>query len=310
MIEKVIMFAVIIAVSFIAAKIGWLNDNVREGLSKLIIKVTAPLMIFSSIAGLEFEASLITQAGTILLLAYAVVFSLILIGKFYAKIARLDEKTKGAQVALMSFGNVAFLAYPLFEAVFGVIGVFYGAFYHLANDTCFWTIGVAQIDYKNKQTRKERLLRLVNQNMIAILLGVVAFFLQIKFPPVIYDPLVGLGRTTVYLSLVFIGTTMATVNISKTYKKISIYAVVVVKMLIMPLIVVLLLTKVHSFGLTPIAISAVVLQVAMPCMTLVAIMTNELEGNYKYASETVFVTTIISLVTMPVILKLIEFLLN
>ena len=84
MIEKVIMFAVIIAVSFIAAKIGWLNDNVREGLSKLIIKVTAPLMIFSSIAGLEFEASLITQAGTILLLAYAVVFSLILIGKFYA----------------------------------------------------------------------------------------------------------------------------------------------------------------------------------------------------------------------------------
>lgn len=309
MIEKVIMFAIIITVSFIAAKAGWLNDNVREGLSKLIIKITAPLMIFTSFASLEFKVSLLIESGKIVIIAFTIVSLLILIGKLYAKKAKLDEKTRGVQIALMSFGNVAFLAYPLFEAVFGAIGVFYGAFYHLANDTYFWTVGVSQIDYKNKQSRKERLIKLVNQNMVAIILGIIAFLFQFRFPPVIFEPLVGLGRTTVYLSLVFIGTTMATVDIRKTYKKLSIYAVVIIKMIIMPAIVAFILTKVYSFGLTEIAISAIVLQVSMPCMIIVAIMANELEGNYKYASETVFVTTLISLVTMPMILKLIEYLL-
>ncbi len=310
MTQKVIMFAMVIALSYAAAKIGWLGENVRNGLSRLIIKFTAPLMIFTSISSLEYDENLVSESITIVIMSFTIVLLLVLAGKAYAKAARLDEKTKGVQVALMSFGNVAFLAYPLLESVFGPIGVFYGAFYHLANDTCFWTIGVASIDYKNTLSKKERILKIFNQNILAIFLGVISYMTRINLPTLVFQTLSELGQTTVYLSLVFLGTTMAGVDIKNTYKKLSIYVVVIFKMIIAPLAVAVILSRVYSFGLSNTAIIAVVLQISMPVMTFVAILANELSCNYKYAAETVFVTTVISLVTMPVILRIITYLLQ
>ncbi|MCK9479520.1 MAG: AEC family transporter [Firmicutes bacterium] len=307
MIDKVIMFAIIIAVSFTATKLGWLDDKVRDGLSRFIIKVTAPLMIFTSIASLEYEKTLVKEAVAIVLIALAVILFLVAIAKTYVRVAQLDEKTKGVQVAIMSFGNVAFLAYPLFKAVFGAIGIFYGAFYHVVNDITFWTIGFASIDYKSSLSKKERYRNIINQNSIAIVLGVVAFFTRFYISPVIFEPLEELGKTTVYLSLAFIGTTMASVDISKTYKKLSIYVAIIIKMLIVPIVVAFVLTNIYSFGLSTIAISVVVLQISMPVMTIVAISANEVGGNYKYASEAVFVTTVASLVTMPIILRIVHY---
>ncbi|NLB81520.1 MAG: hypothetical protein GX800_07920 [Clostridiaceae bacterium] len=307
MIEKVIMFAIIIAISFIATKIGWLGENVREGLSRFIMKVAAPLMLFTSIAALDFDSTLIREAAAIVLISLVVIVLLVLIAKAYVRFARLDEKTRGVQISVMSFGNVAFIAYPLFEAVFGVIGIFYGAFYHIINDIFFWSIGAVNIDYKRSQSKKEMIKKIFSNNLIAVLLGLAALLTQFRLPAIIFGTLEKLGGTTLYLSLSFIGATMATVDIGKTYKKLSIYVAVFVKMIIVPIVVAFILTKVYSFGLSRVAISVVVLQIAMPVMTVIAITANEVGANYKYASEVVFMTTIISLVTMPIIMKITQY---
>ncbi len=304
MIEKVIMFAIIIGISFIATKLKWFSDNVRDGLSRVIIKVTAPLLIFTSIAGLEADQTLFTEALTIAGISIVIISSLIGIGRLYANNSSLDEKTTGVQVALMTFGNVVFIAFPIFQSLYGAKGIFYAAFYHLINDMFLWTIGVKLIDYKSKLSKKQIILNVINNNTIAIFLGLICLIFKVKFPPIIYNPIVGLGQTTVYLSLLFIGTTMAAVNVRETYKKLSIFIVVLVKMIIVPIAVALILFKVFSFGLSTMAMSVIVLQVAMPSMTIVAIIANELGVNYKYAAETVFVTTLISLFTLPLMLKI------
>jgi len=307
MIEKVIMFAIIIAISFAGAKAGWLGEAVRMGLSRFIIKITAPLMIFTSIAGLQFDPALVRESVTIVIISIIAVSVLLMLGALYVKLARLDKKTRGVQVALMSFGNVAFIAYPLLEAVFGPMGVFYGAFYHLINDIGFWSIGVAKIDYKGKKTKKERILSIFSSNFLAIVFGLIFFSLQIKIPSFIFDTMKGLGGTTVYLSLSFIGVAMSEVDIRKTYKKLSIYVIVLVKMIIVPVIAAFVLTRVHSFGLSYEAVCAAVLQISMPCMTLVSIMANEVDGNYRYAAEAVFASTIASLFVMPAVLYIIDY---
>ena len=305
MIEKVIMFAIIIGISFIATKLKWFSDNVRDGLSRVIIKVTAPLLIFTSIAGLSTDKTLFTEAVTIALISFVVISSLIGLGKLYANNSSLDEKTTGVQVALMTFGNVVFIAFPIFQALYGAKGIFYAAFYHLINDLFLWTIGVKLIDYKSNLSKKQIILNVINNNTIAIFLGLICLVFKVQFPPIIYNPIVGLGQTTVYLSLLFIGTTMAAVDVKQTYKKLSIFIVVLVKMILVPIIVALVLFKVFSFGLSTMAMSVIVLQVAMPAMTIVAIIANELGVNYKYAAETVFVTTLLSLLTLPAMLKII-----
>lgn len=302
MIEKVIMFAIIIGISFIATKLNWFSDNVRDGLSRVIIRVTAPLLIFTSIAGLEADQTLFTEALTIAGISIVIIASLIGIGKLYVSNSSLDEKTTGVQVALMTFGNVVFIAFPIFQSLYGAKGIFYAAFYHLINDMFLWTVGVKLIDYKSNLSKKQIILNVINNNTVAIFLGLICLIFRVKFPPIIYNPIVGLGQTTVYLSLLFIGTTMAAVNVRETYKKFSIFVAVLVKMIIMPIIVGLILFK-FGFGLSIMAMSVIVLQVAMPSMTIVAIIANELGVNYKYAAETVFVTTLFSLFTLPLILN-------
>jgi len=304
MIEKVIMFAIIIAISFIATKLKWFSDNVRDGLSRVIIRVTAPLLIFTSIAGLEADNTLYTEALTIACISIFIILSLIGIGKLYVSKSSLDEKTTGVQVALMTFGNVVFIAFPIFQSLYGAKGIFYAAFYHLINDMFLWTIGVKLIDYKSNLSKKQIILNVINNNTVAIFLGLVCLIFKVKFPPIIYNPIVGLGQTTVYLSLLFIGTTMAAVNVRETYKKFSIFVAVFVKMIVVPIVVALILFKVFSFGLSTMAMSVIVLQVAMPGMTIIAIIANELGVNYKYAAETIFVTTLVSLFTLPLMLKI------
>jgi len=298
------MFAIIIAISFIATKLKWFSDNVRDGLSRVIIRVTAPLLIFTSIAGLEADNTLYTEALTIACISIFIILSLIGIGKLYVSKSSLDEKTTGVQVALMTFGNVVFIAFPIFQSLYGAKGIFYAAFYHLINDMFLWTIGVKLIDYKSNLSKKQIILNVINNNTVAIFLGLVCLIFKVKFPPIIYNPIVGLGQTTVYLSLLFIGTTMAAVNVRETYKKFSIFVAVFVKMIVVPIVVALILFKVFSFGLSTMAMSVIVLQVAMPGMTIIAIIANELGVNYKYAAETIFVTTLVSLFTLPLMLKI------
>lgn len=308
MLGKVIMFGIVLGIGMLAIATKRVGENVRDALPTLILQITAPLMIYSNIAKLSPSPELWGEALTVTAVGFVIIISQLLIANLYVKLRKLGPEIKGLQIALMSFGNVIFLAYPLIKSLYGEKGVLFSMFFYLASDALFWTIG--SIEITNKRGAFKDMIKHISTNpvFIAFVLGLISMATNIKPNDFIMAPLSGLGDTTTYTSLLFIGMTLPLVDFKSIFKRFEIYIVLFLKLLIYPIIVALILFKLPNFGLSEIAIGSIILQVAMPCMTTITVLAKEYDQDFKYSVGVVFISTAASLLTLLINFKIIELL--
>lgn len=129
------------------------------------------------------------------------------------------------------------------------------------------------------------------------------FVCGIKLPPIVNEAVSGVGKLTTNLSMIFIGMTLATVDVGSVLKKWWILVVTPIKLIIMPILFILIF---NFLGIKAIILGVVVLEAAMPIQTVLSIVANEHNADYEYASTGIFVTTIASLLTLPFICYLLQ----
>jgi predicted permease len=303
-IEQIIKLFIVIAIGYGGAKSGYLPVHYKDIISKVIVKITLPLLIITSMMSKELSADTLLNTGVAAGSAVVVIVVLYAIGLLSAKIFRLSEPTKTVHALISATGNVVFLGYPVISAVYGAEGLFYAVIYGIINDVFLWSIGVYLV---NKSTgnasSKEALKKLLNPNTVSCILGIILLVLGVKLPGVIFDTLSGVGNLTTNLSMLFIGMVLSTISVSKIYKRVSMFAVVVLKMIAVPVLAAYLL----SFtGVNPITCGAIVLQIAMPAQTVMSIITNEAESDVSYSAEYIFISTVLSIGTLPLVYYLAE----
>ncbi|MBQ3118712.1 MAG: AEC family transporter [Clostridia bacterium] len=303
-IEQIIKLFIVIAIGYVGAKSGYLPVHYKDIISKVIVKITLPLLIITSMMSKELSADTLLNTGVAAGSAVVVIVVLYAIGLLSAKIFRLSEPTKTVHALISATGNVVFLGYPVISAVYGAEGLFYAVIYGIINDVFLWSIGVYLV---NKSTgnasSKEALKKLLNPNTVSCILGIILLVLGVKLPGVIFDTLSGLGNLTTNLSMLFIGMVLSTISVSKIYKRVSMFAVVVLKMIAVPVLAAYLL----SFtGVNPITCGAIVLQIAMPAQTVMSIITNEAGSDVSYSAEYIFISTVLSIGTLPLVYYLAE----
>lgn len=298
-VNPIIKLFIAILIGFVSAKTGYLKENVRLVISKVIVNITLPLMIFTSLLSKEMTGDTAVNAGITAITALLVMTVLYFIGILTAKIFRLKEPTKTLHAVLSASGNIGFLGYPVVGAVFGAEARFFAIIFGMVNDLLFWTFGIYIINRSSSNENNEKAYKkLLNPNTIAFLIGVPMLLLKIKLPPILNESLSGIGETTTYLSMIFIGMTLATIDIKQLYKRVSMIAPAMIKMIIMPIIVAYLFVR---LGVNPLTIGAVVLQIAMPAQTVTSIIALEAGSDEKYAAEYIFFSTLLSLITLPLV---------
>ena len=297
--NPIIKLFIAIAIGFLAGKTGYLGENVRQSISKIIVNITLPLLILTSLLSRELSADLAIGALISAVSCIVIVTVLYFLGLLTAKMFRLSEPTKTLHAVLSASGNVAFLGYPLVGAVFGPEARFFAIVYGMVNDIIFWTMGIYLVNRSaNKNETEKAYKKLLNPTTISIILGTILLFLKFKLPPVINDSFTGIGETTTYLSMIFIGMTLAKIDITKIYKRVSMTSPVLLKMIIVPIAVAYLFTKI---GINPLVIGGVVLEIAMPAQTVTSIVAMEAGSDEQYAAEYIFFSTLLSLVTLPLV---------
>jgi len=229
----------------------------------------------------------------------------------------IKEKTKNIYIAQSMFGNVIFMAYPLLKAMYGDIGIVYAIFFNIANDAILWTLGVYLFNKHNTKNWKDNLSHLVNPNTLAFLGGILIIALKSLFKidkivvynnvwKIFYDTFNGLGHTTIYLSMVFIGLILSNIKISGINDILSKSRYIVYsafKLLIVPIIAILFFKLTNDF-FDVFVKRIVVLQLAMPASTIVSALALQYDSDYNAATEGIFISTILSMITLPFIVYL------
>lgn len=298
-INQVTTLLFLIVFGYVIRKLGILNRQLNKGLSDLLLYVTLPFSIITSF-NFPFSRTLLANGIIVLLISMAIHLFAIFISKLlYFKYASATNQVLRAATV---FSNCGFMGFPILEAVYGTQGVFYGSFYVLIFQVLIWTVGVGIFTGKQNTTTWRQVL---NPAVIAIITGFTLFVFSIKLPEPLFNALVMVGSMTTPISMLIIGSLLFEIKLSEVFSGFSIFYVTIMRLIILPLFAVSCLLFLGVKGIT---LGVPVLATAMPAAALIVVFAEKHGADAVLASRAVFLSTILSIITIPAMIALIQYL--
>ncbi len=310
--NQILILALLAIIGVVATKLKVITEQVKNSIASIVFNITLPALIITSVSHVELNREILNNSLLVFILSNVGIILLYFTGKISRTILKIKYKKGNIHLIHTMLGNVAFLGYPLFSALFpGGEGLLYAVIFHLTQDIYIWTIGVFEFNNSKNLTFKESLKHLINPNTIAFAIGIIMLALNIKLPEYIDTPFSGLGKTTIYLAMLYIGAVLAQNPVFAAFRKTEIYMLIFNKMLLIPFLLLLIInitSSVFNIHIGNIAKTVVVMQTAMPCMAMVVVLAKKYGSDDVHATENLFLSTILSLATLPLIYFIIQIL--
>ena len=298
--KQTFIMLLLMIVGVLCYKTKIISSESNKELSKFILQIVNPIVIFMSyqteINSDLVKNLLITFGISVLAFAVMIIAVYILIRK---KEGRETEIERFSSI----YSNCAFMGIPLAKAMFGDEGVFYLTAFITTFNLVVWTHGIILLTGERDMKRVIKVF--YSPTIISIVLGIIAFFTQFKLPELPETVLRYISELNTPLAMIVSGVSMAETDIFKMIKKLSVYRVCLIKLVILPVILSLVLTflpvdeKVHL---------TVLVAASAPPAAMCTLQCLQCGKNYLYSSEIFTAGTILSIITLPLIVKLTELL--
>lgn len=292
--KQILQMFLLAGIGFLLFKSGKIGEQGSKALGNILIYVSLPAVIIN---GFMIERTQEHITGLLWSTAGALVLLLIsvLISHF---VFRRDAIGSFAA----AFSNPGFFGIPLVIASLGQSAVFYAAPYVAFLNVGQWTYGVSKLTGQpvREGFRPKKLIRA--PFIIAILIGLLLFVTQLSLPDVIRSCITTAAGLNTPLAMFTVGIYLAQTNLKDIIRHKAVYLVTAVRLLLIPLIALALLS------LLPASMNqmktVLLIAIACPVGSNVAIYAQRHGKDYLYAVETVVVTTLLSLLTIPAIVGL------
>ena len=264
---QISIFAVMLAVGFLARKIKLADKSVFDAMTVFTVKVLLPLFMLTTLPGLGSAA----DAGKVFLLfgVFAV---------FY------EGDMAVSNMAVTTTTCAGFIGLPIASAMYGAYGTLVMALYSAFDNFTTWTHKAYVLNQCAKGQNVLWWKKMVNPQIICVL----------------WDSLYQVGEMAKYMGMLFLGSTLADLN--KTfldYLKPILYTVLV-RMVLFPLLFGLAAKQMGLFDAQDLILLTIIL--ATPPMASMPTIIKSFGIEERYAAQCLIFTTLISLATMPAVL--------
>lgn len=291
-----------LAIMFIFMIIGdvlykqkFISDEGSKSFANLLIRLVLPCVILNA-----FISERTPEKVKALLIS--IVVSIVLLGISMLVSRTLYKKDPVAHFA-SSFSNPGFFGIPLIIAVINPESVFYVAPFIACLNILQWTYGVATLKEEKIQINVKNIL--LSPFMIAFIIGLVIFFVGIPIPAIIVDVVSTSAGLNTPIAMMVSGVYLAKADIKKMLVKGKLYAVSASRLLIIPAIsaaiLCLLPNEFHDLKMS------LLIAAACPVGSNVAVYAQLHNKDYVYAVETVVMSTICSVISIPLIVFVMQF---
>lgn len=308
---QVVILFIIIGVGVILSKCRVLNKERVSGLIDIVVYIVTPANIIVSFQR-EFKGELIFNLGFSFLAAFIIFFINCVMAKL---MIREKNPDKNCVIRFASaFPNAGYFALPLQKAILGDIGVFYGAAYIAMFHCYIWTYGVkllkkpdAEKDTVHKQSAAFQSLKkiLLNPPIIGIFIGIIFFVTQVKLPNIILSPLQAFAELNTPLPMLIIGFYLANADLKATFSNLWVYIGAFLRLIASPAIALLIcfILKADSSVATSCIIAC-----SAPSAALSGMLAQKFDRDTEVPAGMITFTTIVCIITMPVMVALAQFL--
>ena len=296
---QVIALFLLMAFGFAGEKSGIINENGSKVLSNVSLVFVTPCLIINSF-NIEYDPTKLT--GLLICLAASVLIHAVsILGVELAK-KTAAEKLRVIKFAIV-FSNAAYMGIPLQEAVLGADGVFYGSVYVAVFNITLWTYGVVLSTGNIKEISGKKLL--ANPGLIGVTIGILLFLLPIKLPSIISGTISSMAVLNTPLAMLIVGFYLAKSNILGALRDKTVYIAAAFKLILIPL---LTLGVMYLCGVRGAPLVAMVTTASAPTAAATSMFATKFDNDVILSVNLVTVSTVFSIITMPVIVALAQYL--
>lgn len=289
--SKVLVMLLLGFIGYILSKKSLLSKQGASDITAILLRVVTPCVIinsFTSSAGSISPAEMGMATG-IAVLTFAISIAISLVA--YRK---EPPKRKPVLQFAETFGNIGFMGIPLVQGIVGDVGVVYASFGIVIFNIVVWTFGYRLMNSSAKLSLRTIFL---NPGMIGLAIGLPLYFLGISLPSFISETVSFVSGLNTPLAMIIVGSYVAGVDIKSFMSDSGVYKTAVLRLIVAPglLFLILLLLK------PPQALFETgVIQASMPVAANTVMFASTYDKDSLLASKCVAVTTVFSLITIPI----------
>ena len=295
--KMLVLFAILIA-GFVCGKTGVMDQESNRAVSRLVAKLTNPMLVLSSVMTGE---RLMTNAQVLELTLIAAGCYVFLIGTSFLipKLLRVPADKSGLYRFMYIFSNLGFIGYPVVKALFGEGAMFHVTIFVLFFNVICWSYGAQTISGRSRFHFHWGILK--TPCVIAALAAYVIYLTGLRVPAPVGDACSMIGGLTSPLAMLIIGNSLAQYPLKPVFTNWRVYVLAALKMLLSPVIAFFVL---RSFVADELLLGVTVMTFCMPVATNTTILSYEYQADSQTASAGVFLTTLLSVVSVPAMMML------
>lgn len=289
--SNVLVLFVLIAIGYVCNKTKILSSASVKDMTNFILYIVTPCVIISSYQRV-FDKQMLMGLIITLVASFLSFAVNILIAHLVVK-----DKDKRREKTLRFgsvFSNCGYMSLPLQQALLGEIGVFYGATYVAVFQIMLWTYGVIVMSGDIKSISLKKII--INPGVLSTALGIFLFVLSLSLPFPILEPMKHLASLNTPVPMVIVGYHLA--NSSFKIKGLSVYVTMILRLIVSPLLMILGL---WLCGITGNILVSCTIAAASPVAAVTTMFSEKFDGATSLSATVVSVTTLLSIITMPLI---------
>ena len=298
MLQQMIVLFLVMLVGFLAYKKNYINDNASKKLSSIVVNIANPALILSSVLSMD---NTITGKDliTTVILAIAVFAGLLIISIFIPIIFRVEKQSAGAYQVMTVFSNIGFMGFPIISSVYGSSALLYATLFLIPYNILIYTYGIHTMKAGKKEGKEKlKIGQILNIGVIACILAILLFIFHVKLPEFLGSVITMLSNLTAPLSIMVIGASMAVIDWKKLLSDYRLLLFSLFKLFVLPIIGTLIVKQVIS---NEVICGVTMVMLATPVGSMTAMLAQEYNGDYELASKGVMLSTLLSVVTLPIV---------
>ena len=285
-------------IGYVACKKEYFDQEFGKKLSWLVVNVANPMLAISAVVNNEEQIAKKDFYVTVLLAICFYAFFLIL-AQILPRLIGVQKSDIGVYKMMTTFNNIGFMGFPVIAAAYGNGALIYAVPFSIMFNILCYTWGIQTLCGGGEKGNWKRI---INIGTISGIISIVLFFMQIPVPKMICSLSVGLSNLTGPLSMLVIGISIAAMELKDLFTDVKLLKFALIKLLAVPVAAMLLVCQVIDNRLI---CEVFLVMMATPAASMCAMLSQQYRGDYELAAKGVALTTILSVVTMPIVSEIV-----
>lgn len=309
--QQMAMIFILIGIGMLLYKKKMLSEPTSKQLSGIIVNVTNPAILICSAFQDEPKVS-VKSLGSALGIYLLIYMVLIAASFLIPRILKVPNQHHYSYQMLTIFGNVGFIGIPLASAVLGTQSLIFVSIYNLIFNVLIYTFGISLLQKAEaRQTAaplssgcpkagsaSERLKKLVNAGTISAAATILFYLGNFPVPKIVPSTLSYMGQATTLLSMLVLGVSVAQMSLKDIFSHPKLYGFTLIRQILLPIACILLF---RPFVQDTLILNTMALMLAVPAGNMPLMLSKQLHVETGTISQGIILTTVLSLVTIPVV---------